>query len=56
MTVRTARHQDISVAAMYGLPQSVSGPNPMATDPGYPQTIKINLHEYQVEANWGWKF
>ncbi len=56
VTVRTARHQDISVAAMYGLPQSVSGPNPMATDPGYPQTIKINLHEYQVEANWGWKF
>ena len=56
MTVRTARHQDVSIAAMYGLPQSVSGPNPMATDVGYPQTIKINLHEYQLEANWGWKF
>ncbi len=55
-TVRTARHQDFTMAAMYGLPQSVSGPNPMATDAGYPQTIKISLHEYQVEANWGWKF
>ena len=56
LTFRTARHQDLSVAAMYGLNQSVTGPNPMATDAGAPQTIKISLHEYQVEANWGWKF
>ena len=53
VTVRTARHQDISVAAMYGLPQSVYGNAPAAFG-GAP--IKISLHEYQLEANWGWKF
>ena len=52
-TVRTARHQDVSVAAMYGLPQSVYG-NAPAGFGGAP--IKISLHEYQLEANWGWKF
>ena len=52
-TVRTARHQDVSVAAMYGLPQSVYG-NAPADFGGAP--IKISLHEYQLEANWGWKF
>ena len=53
VTVRTARHQDVSVAAMYGLPQSVYG-NAPAGFGGAP--IKISLHEYQLEANWGWKF
>ena len=52
-TVRTARHQDFTMAAMYGLPQSVYG-NAPAGFGGAP--IKISLHEYQVEANWGWKF
>ena len=53
VTVRTARHQDVSIAAMYGLPQSVYG-NAPAGFGGAP--IKISLHEYQLEANWGWKF
>ncbi len=52
-TVHTARHQDVSVAAMYGLPQSVYGNAPAGLG-GAP--IKISLHEYQLEANWGWKF
>ncbi|MHB1512738.1 MAG: OmpP1/FadL family transporter [Acidiferrobacter sp.] len=52
-TVRTARHQDFTMAAMYGLPQSVYG-NAPAGFGGAP--IKISMHEYQVEANWGWKF
>ena len=53
VTVRTARHQDVSVAAMYGLPQSVYGTTPKYFG-GSP--VKISLHEYQLEANWGWKF
>jgi long-chain fatty acid transport protein len=53
VTIRTARNQDVSVAAMYGLPQSVYG-NAPAGFGGAP--IKISLHEYQLEANWGWKF
>ncbi len=54
-TTRVAHHQNVSVAAMYGLPQSVTGPNPLGTGDG-PQTIKISMHEYQLEAQWGWKF
>ena len=53
VTVRTARHQDVSIAAMYGLPESIYGNAPAAFG-GAP--IKISLHEYQLEANWGWKF
>jgi long-chain fatty acid transport protein len=53
VTIRTARNQDVSVAAMYGLPQSVYG-NAPAGFGGSP--VKISLHEYQLEANWGWKF
>ena len=53
VTIRTARRQDVSIAAMYGLPQSVYG-NAPAGFGGAP--IKISLHEYQLEANWGWKF
>ncbi|MHB1607228.1 MAG: OmpP1/FadL family transporter [Acidiferrobacter thiooxydans] len=52
-TTRVARGQDVSVAAMYGLPQSVYG-NAPAGFGGAP--IKISMHEYQLEANWGWKF
>ena len=53
VTVRTARHQDVSIAAMYGLPQALYGNAPGAFG-GAP--IKIEMHEYQLEANWGWKF
>lgn len=53
VTFHTARRQDFTVAAMYGLPQSVYGNAPAAFG-GAP--IKISLHEYQLEANWGWKF
>jgi len=53
LTVKTARHQAVSIAAMYGLPQSVYGNAPSAFG-GAP--VKISLHEYQFEANWGWKF
>ncbi|MHB8253661.1 MAG: OmpP1/FadL family transporter [Acidiferrobacter sp.] len=53
VTVRTAHNQDVSVAAMYGLNQSVTGPNPMD---GGTQNVTISMHEYQLEANWGWKF
>ena len=51
VTIRTARRQDVSIAAMYGLPQSVYGNSPFGGAP-----IEISLHEYQLEANWGWKF
>jgi len=52
-TVHTAPDQDVTVAAMYGLNQSVTGPNPMD---GGAQNVTISMHEYQLEANWGWKF
>ncbi|HUW98973.1 MAG TPA: outer membrane protein transport protein [Acidiferrobacter sp.] len=53
VTVHTAPDQDVTVAAMYGLPQSVYGNAPAAFGDA---PIKISLHEYQLEANWGWKF
>ncbi len=53
LTTRVARGQDVSLAAMYGLPQALYGNAPAALG-GAP--IKIEMHEYQVEANWGWKF
>ena len=53
LTIRTARRQDVSIAAMYGLPEAIYG-NAPADFGGAP--IKISLHEYQLEANWGWKF
>lgn len=52
-TTRVARRQNVSVAAMYGLPQAVYGNAPAAFG-GAP--IKIDMHEYQLEANWDWKF
>ncbi len=52
-TTRVARHQDVSVAAMYGLPEALYGTTPTAFGG---QSIKIDMHEYQLEANWGWKF
>ncbi|MHB1566248.1 MAG: OmpP1/FadL family transporter [Acidiferrobacter sp.] len=52
-TTRVAHRQNVSVAAMYGLPQAVYGNAPAAFG-GAP--IKIDMHEYQLEANWDWKF
>lgn len=52
-TARVAHNQTVSVAGMYGLNQTVYGNAPAAFG-GAP--IKINLHEYQLEGNWGWKF
>ncbi|HUW98971.1 MAG TPA: outer membrane protein transport protein [Acidiferrobacter sp.] len=53
VTVHTAPNQNITVAAMYGLNQSVTGPNPMD---GGAQSVTLTMHEYQLEANWGWQF
>ncbi len=53
VTTRVAPHQNVSLAAMYGLPQAIYGNAPAAFG-GAP--VKIDMHEYQLEANWGWKF
>ncbi len=52
-TAHTGPGQDVTVAALYGLPQSVAGRAPSAYGGG---TVRLHMHEYQIEAQWGWRF
>ncbi len=44
---------EFNFAAMYAPSSSVSGNNALN---GTPQTIKLEMVQYQIEASWGWKF
>lgn len=51
-TKEMGKSNELSFAAMYAPETSVKGPNPL--DPA--QTIELEMHQYQVEASWAWKF
>jgi len=51
-TMPVSSNSEFSFAAMYGLKNSVTGPNPF--DPG--QTIKIEMYQYEFQATYSMMF
>lgn len=52
-TMKTGSDSEFSLAAMYAPKSEVSGPNPLN---GGPQTITLEMTQYELEASWAWKF
>ncbi len=52
-TMKTGTDSEFSLAAMYAPNSSVSGANPLNDGP---QTIEIEMTQFEVEASWAWKF
>ncbi len=52
-TWKTGQNSEFSMAAMYAPKNTVSGPNPLN---GGPQTIELEMTQWELEASWGWKF
>ena len=51
-TYDMGNNNEISVAAMYAPKTTVKGPN--GFDPG--QQIELEMTQWELSANWGWKF
>lgn len=51
-TKQTRKGQEFNFAAMYAPDKSVTGSNPF--DPS--QTVKLEMHQFELEASWAWKF
>jgi len=50
-TKKTGANTEFNFAAMYAPENSVTGINPLDG-----QTIELKMHQYELEASWGWKF
>jgi long-chain fatty acid transport protein len=53
MTMPMGSDQELNLAAMYGLNNSVKGANPF--DGGATQ-IEIEMSQWDIQAGWAWKF
>ena len=52
-TKKTGTDSEFNFAAMYAPKVTVSGPNPLNAGP---QTIELEMTQYELEASWAWKF
>ncbi|MHB1951821.1 MAG: OmpP1/FadL family transporter, partial [Acidiferrobacteraceae bacterium] len=55
-TDHIGHRQDLTVAAMWGMPKKVYSDPSSAGTTGFGAPTYIYLHEYQLDANWGVKF
>ena len=53
MTVPVGKSQEFNLALMYGLKETVKGPNPF--DQGATQ-IEIEMTQFDIQAGWAWMF
>jgi len=53
MTLPVGKSQEFNLALMYGMKESVKGPNPF--DGGATQ-IEIEMTQFDIQAGWAWKF
>jgi len=53
MTLPVGKSQEFNLALMYGMKESVKGPNPFD---GNTTQIEIEMTQFDIQAGWAWKF